>query len=70
MQYAVAHRLIGFRSSSLRVRIVEQLSNGDFNVVTADLLDAGTPLTLSASQVEGEALVTVTRHRDGLVAFA
>lgn len=68
--YAIATGLIGFRSSTLRVRIVEHLRYGYVNVVTADLLDAGTPLTLDAMQVAPVAESEVVRHRDGLVAFA
>lgn len=67
--YAIATRLIGFRSSTLRVRITER--RGDYVwVITADLLDAGTKLVLDASQIEVEGESEVVRHRDGLVSFA
>jgi hypothetical protein len=49
--YGLAHGLIGFRSSTLRVRI-ERRESGYVWVRTADLLDAGTPLVLNSSQVE------------------
>jgi hypothetical protein len=50
--HLLASGLRGFASSSLRVRLVETLRDGSVAVVTADLLDAGTPLVLSPSQVE------------------
>lgn len=68
--YANAYGLVGFRSSSLRVRVVEQ-RDGYVWCVTASLLDAGTPLTLNASQIEMEweweddAVI----HVDGLVSL-
>ena len=48
--YALASGLVGFPSSSLRVRVVRTDARYVW-VVTADLLDAGTPLTLNAGQV-------------------
>ena len=66
--YALASGLVGFRSSTLRVRVTRE--EGPYVwVVTADLMDAGTPLTLDAAQVVREAPVVVERHRDGLVTF-
>lgn len=68
-QYAVASGLKGFRSSTLRVKITRQ--EGQYTwVVTADLLDAGTPLVLDIAQVTPEVSETVLIHRTGLVAFA
>lgn len=68
-QYAVASGLKGFRSSTLRVKITRQ--EGQYTwVVTADLLDAGTPLVLDTVQVTPEVSETVLTHRSGLVAFA
>lgn len=68
--YALASNLIGFRSSTLRVRVIEQ-RDGYAWVRTADLQDAGTPLTLRAEQItpldEG---ASALRYRDGLVTFA
>jgi len=70
--YAVASGLVGFRSTSLRV-IVTRRSGAYVWVVTADLLDAGTPLVLSPNQVVMEAdqagYSAPWRHRDGLVTF-
>ena len=68
-QYAVASGLKGFRSSTLRVKVTRQ--EGQYTwVVTADLLDTGTPLVLDTAQVTPEASETVLIHRTGLVAFA
>lgn len=67
--YAIASGLVGFRSSTFRVRVTEQ-RNGVAWVMTADLLDAGTRLVLDASQVSPEPhSMPVFRHRHGLVAF-
>lgn len=49
--HALAHRLVGFQSSTLRVRI-EEWRDGCAWIVTADLLDAGTSLVLDISKVE------------------
>ena len=49
--YFFATDLVGFRSSTLRVRLVER-RDGYAWVVTADLLDAGTPLVLADRQVQ------------------
>lgn len=66
--YAVANGLVGFRSSELRVKVTRV--QGPYAwVVTADLLDAGTFLTLDASQVTPVTPEAVGFHRDGLVAF-
>lgn len=68
-QYAVASGLKGFMVSDLRVRITRQ--EGPYTwVVTADLLDAGTPLVLDTAQVTPEQPETVLVHKSGLVAFA
>lgn len=67
--YAIAHNLIGFRSSSLRVKVTRQ-EPGYVWVITADLLDAGTKMVLDPSQVEAEQPVTYPIHQTGLVAFA
>jgi hypothetical protein len=48
--YAVASGLVGFSLSSLRVRVVRVDSFYAW-VVTADLADAGTPLTLNREQL-------------------
>jgi hypothetical protein len=51
--YAVASRLVGFKSSWLRVRILR--TEGSYVwCITADLRDAGTKLVLDASQVVTE----------------
>lgn len=49
--YALASGLVGFSSSTLRVRVTE-IRDGYAWVVTADLLSAGVPLTLDASQIK------------------
>ena len=68
-RYAVASGLKGFRSSTLRVKITRQ--DGPYTwVVTADLLDAGTPLVLDTAQITPEVSETALIHRAGLVAFA
>lgn len=75
--YAFAHNLRGFSMlcgneiidvTTLRVR-VERMESGYAWVRTADLHDAGTPLTLDASQIEAEHPETVEMHRDSLVVF-
>lgn len=56
--YFLASNLVGFKNSSLRVKFISNCSDGlHVNVVTSDLLDAGTKLTLKMSsleQIEGE----------------
>lgn len=74
-EYRLAVRLRGFRSTTLRVRIVERHHDGmgrpiQITVCTADLLDAGTFLTLDPAQLEPEAAETVVSHRSGLVVLA
>jgi hypothetical protein len=65
---ALASGLLGFRSSTLRVRVLE-LRNGCAWIVTADLLDVGTRLVIDERQlsaleeVGGAGLV----HRSGLL---
>jgi hypothetical protein len=71
-RYFLATGLVGFRSSTLRVRETER-RDGYSWVVTADLLDAGTKLVLDESQVvtpADEPVVAGFRHRDGLVTLA
>lgn len=48
--YFFATNLVGFRSTTLRVRVTERRA-GYVWVVTADLLDAGTKLVLADAQV-------------------
>lgn len=67
--YAIASGLVGFKSDTLRVKVIR--SEGDYRwVVTADLQDAGTKLVLDASQVKPEEPETVLMHKNGLVCFA
>lgn len=62
--YALAHRLVGFRSTTLRVRVLERRA-GYAWVITADLLDAGTRLVLDEAQVEeGEEAHPITSAYD------
>lgn len=69
-EYGIANNLRGFRASTLRVRIERRERNYVW-VRTADLLDAGTPLVLDASQVEPEAASTATvPHPAALVVLA
>lgn len=50
--YALAFRLVGFPSSTLRVR-VREIQHGRYAIVhTADLLDAGTMLLLDIDKLE------------------
>jgi hypothetical protein len=67
--YALASALRGFASSTLRVRVVREDERYAW-VVTADLLDAGTPLTIDRAQlaVESDAIESV-RHVAGLVSL-
>ena len=66
--YATASKLVGFRSDTLRVKVLR--SEGNYRwVVTADLLDAGTQLVLDASQVKSEKSEITLRHKNGLVVF-
>ena len=68
--YALASRLVGFTSTTLRVRVVE-IRDGYAWVVTADLASAGVPLTLDADQVEPlDAAASAVRHQAGLVTLA
>ena len=66
--YGIASGLIGFRSSALRVRLLEQ-RDGCVWVVTADLLDAGTRLVLDEAQFTAESASVGLRHKEGLVIF-
>jgi len=67
--HAVAHNLVGFSSSSLRVIVTRQ--QGDYCwVTTADLQDVGTKLVLDRFQVVPEEdTTTVVRHPAGLVSI-
>jgi hypothetical protein len=54
--YFLASNLVGFKNSSLRVKFVSFCSDEGadryVNVITADLLDAGTKLTLRLSNLK------------------
>ena len=63
---ALASGLVGFPSTTLRVRVTRTEGNYAW-VVTADLLDAGTKLVLDASQVSPETASEAVRHGCGLV---
>jgi len=67
--YAIATGLRGFTSPNLRVRIT-RLQYDYAWVVTADIQDAGTPLTLDLSQLQPFKVQFVTSHKSGLVALA
>lgn len=60
--HALASRLVGFKSDRLRV-LVQRIDSGNAFVRTADLLDAGTPLTLTTAQLD---LVDETKVRVAL----
>lgn len=66
--YAVAYSLRGFRRTWLRVEVT-RVEGDNVWCRTADLLDSGTPLVLSFSQVEWEWDWNdePVRHKDGLV---
>ena len=66
MSYGIARGLVGFSSSSLRVRI-ERTEGSYAWVRTADIADAGTPLVLDASQIEAEGDGGAACHKSGLV---
>lgn len=51
MAHFFATDLVGFRSTTLRVRVTER-RDGHVWVITADLLDAGTKLVLADRQVQ------------------
>ena len=70
--YALAKNLRGFRSTTLRVRVLAEHSGGQVSIITADLLDAGTRLTLDATQLSSldESTTSSTiRYKTGLVTF-
>lgn len=69
MTYAIANNLKGFPTSSLLVNVIER-RDGCAWVVTADLLDAGTPLVLDENQLEAEKVFKVWMHKKGVVEFA
>ena len=63
---ALASGLVGFPSTTLRVRVTR--TEGAYVwATTADLLDAGTKLVLDASQVSPETASEAVRHSNGLV---
>jgi len=65
--YGFASGLVGFRCSTLRVRLLDR-RDGLVWVRTADLLDAGTALVLNEDQFKAEEPVSAgLRHKDGLV---
>lgn len=68
--YALASGLRGFAADSLRVKVT-RIEGAYAWVVTADLMDAGTPLTLDLSQIafESEMDSCAVRYKDGLVVF-
>ena len=67
--YAIANNLKGFKVTSLRVKVTRR--EGDCVwVITADLVDAGTPLVLSTEQVKDEQPETAIAHKTGLVLFS
>lgn len=81
--YAIASGLVGFQDrngqpiAELRVRVQRVLDfpggDGFVNVRTADLLDAGTALTLRADQLApmvGWDMETVVSHKTGVAGLA
>lgn len=67
-RYAVA-KVVGFPVTGLRVRILGE-RDGGYDVISADLVDAGTRLWLSKEKIlyhEGNGMETVTQHKNGLV---
>ena len=66
--YAIARNLVGFSSSSLRVK-VNQVEGTYARVTTADLRDAGTRLVLDVAQIEYEQPEYVLVRTDGTVGF-
>ena len=67
-KYALASKLVGFSSTTLRVQVLR--SEGDYRwVITADLRDAGTKLVLDASQVrdEPDAVEQIERYEDAMI---
>ncbi len=64
--YAIAHPVFGFRSSSLRVRVLRDMGTC-CEVITADLSDAGTRLVLDKSKLSPEADVSGLYYPGGLV---
>jgi hypothetical protein len=66
--YGIANGLIGFPSTSLRVRVTREEGNLVW-VVTASLLDSGTKLVLDSSQVVKDSPATTMAHVTGLVTF-
>jgi hypothetical protein len=69
--YCLAHRLVGFDSDTLRVKVERIISDHDVLVRTASLQDAGSPLLLKPDQLTPLAdYVSIgVQHKDGLVIF-
>lgn len=68
MEHQIATRLIGFRSTELRVRVDER-RDGYVFITTDDPLDRGTELVLRPDQVVPlrEARLYSTRNRVGIL---
>lgn len=68
-EYAIASGLVGFRSSSLRVRVTRR-EYGLVWCLTADIQDAGTQLILNEHQVVAIRDNESLSHKDGFVVFS
>jgi hypothetical protein len=51
LTYAIANKLVGFKTTSLRVRVVRVMNASQIEVCTADLCDSGTWLILNPNQL-------------------
>ena len=51
LTYAIANKVVGFATSSIRVQVVRHMSDSQVEVLTADLCDAGTWLVLNPNQL-------------------
>jgi monomeric isocitrate dehydrogenase len=51
LTYAIANKVVGFATSSIRVQVVRYMSASQVEVLTADLSDAGTWLVLNPNQL-------------------
>ena len=51
LTYAIANKVVGFATSSIRVQVVRHMSALQVEVLTADLCDAGTWLVLNPNQL-------------------
>ena len=49
--YAIANKVVGFATSSIRVRVMREMSTSQVEVMTADICDAGTWLVLNPNQL-------------------